>query len=142
MKKKTWAAALGVALAGLALFVAASNGASEAAIELDGTAWYLTDLAGQGVVEGSEVTLEFAEGRITGRAGCNGFGSEYELDGGDLVIGEQMATTMMWCEGLMDQEAAYTQALIAAQSVTLEDGELTVHTANGDLLFAALLAAE
>lgn len=136
-KKKTWTAVLGVALAGLALFVAASNGAGEAAIELDGTAWYLTDLAGQGVVEGSEVTLEFAEGAMTGRAGCNGFGAEYELDGDELIVGQQMATTMMWCEGLMDQEAAYTQALIAAESVTLEDGELTVHTANGELVFAA-----
>lgn len=138
MQKKTWTAVLGVALAGLVLFVAASNGAGDAAIELDGTAWYLTDLAGQAVVEGSEVTLEFAEGVMTGRAGCNGFGADYALDGGDLTVGQQMATSMIYCAGgLTDQEAAYNQALIAAQSVTLEDGALTVHTANGDLLFAA-----
>ena len=138
MQKKTWTAVLGVALAGLALFVAASNGAGEAAIELDGTAWYLTDLAGQGVVEGSEVTLEFAEGAMTARAGCNGFGGDYALDGSELTVGQQMATTMIFCEGgLTDQEAAYNQALIAAESVTLEDGELTVHTANGELVFAA-----
>ncbi len=137
MRKKTWTVALGAALAGLVLVAAACNGSDEAAIELDGTAWNLTDLAGQGIVEGSEVTLEFAEGAMTGRAGCNGFGAEYELDGGELTVGQQMASTMMWCEGLMDQESAYTQALIAAESVTLEDGALTVHTANGDLVFAA-----
>ena len=138
MQKKTWTAVLGVALAGLTLFVAASNGAGEAAIELDGTAWYLTDLAGQGVVEGSEVTLEFAEGVMTARAGCNGFGGDYALDGSELTVGQQMATTMIFCEGgLTDQEAAYNQAMIAAESVTLKDGALTVHTAEGDLIFAA-----
>ena len=89
------------------------------------------------MVEGSEVTLEFAEGAMTGRAGCNGFGAEYELDGDELIVGQQMATTMMWCEGLMDQETAYRQALTAAESVTLKDGALTVHTAEGDLVFAA-----
>ncbi len=136
MRKRTWQAALGVALAGLVL-VAAACGGGETAIELDGTAWILTDLAGQGVVEGAEVTLEFAGGRVTGWAGCNRFGVDYASDGAELKIGDEMATTLMWCEGLMDQETAYRQALSTAESVTFRDGTLTVHTAEGDLVFAA-----
>ena len=137
MQKRTWQAAMGVALAGLVLVAAACGGGGETAIELDGTAWILTDLAGQGVIEGAEVTLEFAGGRVTGWAGCNRFGVDYASDGAELKIGDEMATTLMWCEGLMDQETAYRRALTAAESVTLKDGALTVHTAEGDLVFAA-----
>ena len=54
-----------------------------------------------------------------------------------MQIGEERAAALTWCEGLMDQETAYRQALTAAESVTLKDGALTVHTAEGDLVFAA-----
>jgi heat shock protein HslJ len=135
--RKFWNArkVLDLGLAGAALFVAACGGAAEAQIDLGGSAWRLTDLAGGGVVAGSEVTLEFIDGRITGTAGCNGYGSEYTLDDGELALGEAMASTMMWCEGLMEQETAYLAALATADGVTLADGQLTVHTDEGDLVF-------
>jgi heat shock protein HslJ len=98
--------------------------------------WVVQQINGQPLIAGSTVTVEFASGgRISGSAGCNGYGGLYEMQadpidssaGGDghgnpfeaqagrITIG-QVAITEMYCmdpAGVMDQEQAFLKALSA-----------------------------
>ncbi|MEJ2211055.1 MAG: transporter substrate-binding domain-containing protein, partial [Anaerolineae bacterium] len=74
---------------------------------------------------GVQLTAEFAEGNVGGSSGCNTYTAGYTVDGDALSIGEA-ASTMMFCDGLMDQEFAFLAALRAASSFKLETGGLQV----------------
>jgi heat shock protein HslJ len=51
-----------------------------------------------------------------------------------MTVGE-VGMTEMFCEGIMEQEQAFVNALQTAESITLADDILTIHTANGDMTF-------
>ena len=109
----------------------------ETSQELVGTMWDLISFAGQSPIAGFTLTLSFeADGQLGGSAGCNSFFGSYTLEGTTLTIG-QMGSTMMACmdNGVMEQESAYLGWLAAATGYTLLDGQLTIHTAQGDLQF-------
>ena len=87
------------------------------------TLWHLNAFLIDGdtvvsTVAGSEITAVFGEdGDLSGSAGCNNYSGTYNVDGNQIEI-ELGPLTMMFCEepeGIMDQEAAYLEAL---QSVT------------------------
>lgn len=48
---------------------------------------------------------EFLPDRISATAGCNGLGGAYTVKGNHLIAGPFMST-MMYCDGLMEQERA------------------------------------
>lgn len=103
-----------------------------APIDLTGTQWRLTSYGEPGsetqIIEETEVTLQFEqEGQAGGSGGCNSYGAQYEIFNGTISFTEMMATEMA-CdgEGVMDQEAAYFQALRSAESFELIDGELKI----------------
>ena len=48
---------------------------------LDQTDWVLESINGEAIIKGSEITAAFMDGRIGGSAGCNTYGSEYEVNG-------------------------------------------------------------
>ena len=50
------------------------------------------------------------DGNMAGNSGCNQFSSEFTSGEGTISIGE-IATTMMYCEGVMDVEAGFTAGL-------------------------------
>ncbi|HLF90471.1 MAG TPA: META domain-containing protein [Anaerolineales bacterium] len=110
--------------------------------ELDGTQW---DLAGFGVAEGimlpfdgSKITLDFIDNQASGSAGCNSYGASYTLSGNSIQFNpEGFVITVMDCtpSGIMDQEMRYMDWLQNAETVSLEKGQLVVHTSEGDLLF-------
>jgi len=114
-------------------------------VDLEGTDWVLTSLNGSSLVEGSNITLTFAEGRVNGFAGCNGYrvpsGSEYTAtDDGTLTIPE-MAVQVQLCrtpEGVMEQEASYIEALRNAAAYRVMDDRLEIDNAAGEttLVFA------
>jgi len=82
---------------------AAASPAQEAE-SLDGTRWLLVDLEGSEIVDGTQPTLSFTEGRASGSGGCNGFSGAYEQSGDELTFG-MMATTRMACpEAQMAQD--------------------------------------
>lgn len=82
-----------------------------------------------------EVTLGFAEGRVGGRSGCNQYGGSYVIDGDGLTVGALFSTMMACPEPLMAVEAAFTDALSAAERYELRDGELTIIHPTGRLTF-------
>lgn len=53
----------------------------------------------------SRASVEFRPDRISATAGCNGLGGTWEAKDGHLITGPFMST-MMFCEGVMEQERA------------------------------------
>ena len=84
---------------------------------------------------GTQLTAEFAEGKVNGTAGCNTYNADYTVDGDSLSIG-QTASTRMFCEqpqGAMDQEAAYLGAIQSASSFELGTEQLRILDADGQV---------
>ena len=87
----------------------------------------------------TQLTAEFTAGatpeenQISGSAGCNNYTASYSVDGDSLTIGPA-ATTRMFCEGLMDQEAAYLAALGMADSFKLETDQLHILNDKGQVV--------
>lgn len=75
----------------------------------------------------TELTAEFADGRISGSGGCNRFMGGYLAQDAQLSISE-LASTFMACEEpVMQQEARYLAALQGAQQYEIDDqGLLTI----------------
>ena len=102
--------------------------------ELVGSQWNLVSMAGEPPVEDSTVSLDFQGEELGGVAGCNNYSAPYTLDGTSLSVG-QPVSTMMACEGLMDQETLYLEMLTGAESISVEEDALTIHTSQGDLIY-------
>jgi len=92
--------------------------------DLNETEWVLTSLNGRSPVEESRITLTFAEGMVTGFAGCNRYGGEYTMaDNGTLTIPEIgiSAALCLMPKDVMPQEAAYIEALSDAAAYRVMD---------------------
>ena len=111
-------------------------------LPLTGTDWvletYNANNTVSSVIAGTTVTVTFApDGNVTGNAGCNHYGGQYSLDGGNLAI-SSLFSTLMYCEtpGVMEQESAYLTLLANVTSFRVEGDRLTLTDADGtDLLF-------
>lgn len=80
------------------------------------------------VIEGTEVTLQFGEdGQAGGHGGCNTFGAQYEISN-DQISFTEIVSTQIACpeEGVMDQEAAYFEALRSAETINLINDQLRI----------------
>lgn len=78
------------------------------------------------VVAHSEVTLEFAENRISGTGGCNRLIGGYEVKDQQLEI-TTLASTSMACEPeLMTQESQFMQALEGVQEFRTNGNNLVM----------------
>ncbi|HEX6387301.1 MAG TPA: META domain-containing protein [Anaerolineae bacterium] len=107
---------------------------------LAGTSWVLAGFGApeslQPPVPGTEITAEFEGGQVGGTSDCNSYGGTYRVSGNSFEV-DEVASTAMLCAGepIMQQEKRYQEALTAADSFTLEDELLIIHSANGDLVF-------
>ncbi len=96
--------------------------------DLTGTAWRLEDVAGAGIVDGSEATLEFlAEGKVAGRGSCNRFFGTAKASGESIGFTGLGSTKMACAEALMDQEAKYLAALEGAKRFTRSGPTLLIY---------------
>lgn len=113
-----------------------SGGADEAGADhagatgLAGTRWRLEDLAGAGVVDNVEATLEFgADGRVTGNGSCNGFGGRATVTGAAIEFGPLVSTRKACPEAIMNQETNYMSALEKAERFELKEPFLYIYAA-------------
>lgn len=104
---------------------------------LEDTRWRLVSYGQPGaenqVIEGTEVTLQLEDqGQALGSGGCNTFGAQYKISGGEISI-TSLISTLLACtvEGVMEQEEAYFQALQAAGEFESTDDQLRVWYDNG-----------
>ena len=102
-------------------------------VGLTGSYWRLEDLAGRGVLDRAETTLEFPEdGMVSGTGGCNRFNGSYQRRGDSLSFGPLAATRMACPEAVMNQESGFFAVLesLGTFEVT-ENGFLVLQPANG-----------
>jgi heat shock protein HslJ len=114
---------------------AVTSGADASMLEqLLGSDWNLISWEGVTILPDSVPTLAIEEDGLGGTTGCNHYFGMTDWDGANLTVGE-VEMTEMFCEGVMEQERAYIQALQTAESITLAGDTLTIHTTEGDLTF-------
>jgi heat shock protein HslJ len=134
--------------AGGGVLVLRDAGQVPQAMTLEGTSWKLVSYHdGQSalvsVLNGSETTAVFADGRLAGSAGCNNYTASYEQEGDALTVGPA-ATTRKMCaapEGIMEQEQAYLAALASVAGYRIQDGRLELRDGDGTPV-ATFVAAE
>jgi heat shock protein HslJ len=94
--------------------------------ELDETAWraarFGPDLGSTAPPE-TEFSLEVQGDRLAGRSGCNRYMGSWSIENGRLQIGK-LASTKVFCDGLMELEGAFLAALEGATSAALEGERL------------------
>lgn len=124
---------LALAAALLTPLVAACGGDDDTAVtadELDGRTFVASSFEPDGIVDGSEITIEFVDGRLSANAGCNGQGGDYSIDDGDLVVGALMSTMMACDDALMTQDQRLAELLSSSPAITLDDDTLTLTLAS------------
>lgn len=90
------------------------------------------------VIEGTEVTATFEASGVGGNAGCNTYGGSFQFEGASLTI-SGLVSTLRACEdqAVMDQEAAFLEALRNVTSYEVSDGTLRLSYPEGVLVFQA-----
>lgn len=110
-------------------------------LTLEGVEWVLAGIAsGEAVVSSwidAEVTAVFADGQMTGSAGCNNYFASYKVAGDALTLGPVGATKMMCEEERGARELEFLVALqnVAGFSIMRESLTLTDAAGNGLLFF-------
>jgi len=110
-------------------------------VQLEGTEWVVKTYQNQDgeLVEplsGTFTSAKFEEGQVNGNAGCNTYFGGYELDGDEIKIGP-LASTEMFCgnpPGVMDQEMAFLSAMGNAAEYKIEDEQLLITDAAGEVI--------
>ncbi len=107
---------------------------------LEGATWQLAsygDAASPTMVPADvTVTAKFAEGKVSGNAGCNSYSMNYVVDGDTLTTTPGPVTMMACPEPIMAVEQAYLSAMAKAQTYAIADGQLTIFYDGGQLLFS------
>ena len=94
--------------------------------ELDGTKWELLYIRKSTPLGGSMITIEFEDGEVHGRSGCNSYFGEYTVKGNEISFG-MLAATEMACmepEGIMQQEQEYLTFLSEVVTWSVEGEQL------------------
>ena len=133
MNKITLAIITILTASGLALSACASRGIISA---LAGTSWKLVSYGATGnqtpAAPGVESSLIFgSDGQVSGNLGCNGFGGEYEVKDGQLVLGPLVSTLMACPEPQMTQESTAFQVLTGTVLFEVAGDTLTIYDASG-----------
>lgn len=101
---------------------------------LENNIWVLNNLNGEPVSD-VRVTLQLNAGQASGNGGCNSYSGSYTLDGTTLTFGDDIAMTMMACpDPAGSVEAAYLALLPQVTSYQLDNGTLTLLSAEGEAL--------
>ncbi len=137
---------IGLAVAAIGLSAVACSTTGGTGGTLDGTSWQLKtyDVSGTAtpVPSGTVVDAKFADGKVSGFAGCNMYNAPATISGATLKIGTA-ATTMRACEPAVTAvETAYLADLAKAATFTATADTLTIFDSSGKqlLVFGAASA--
>lgn len=91
------------------------------------------------LTQGFPITMNVTEDGVDGRAACNSYFGNYELDGSNLTL-SQIGATEMACmpENVMAAESMYLTALTRVESYSLESEALQLAGPGLELAFALL----
>jgi heat shock protein HslJ len=109
--------------------------------DLVGTEWQLVSLHGRHLIEGTQITLRFEDQYLVGTMTCNGYGGGPDsggysaTDSGTIAVFSPLAVTVQLCAepaGVMEQEAAYIEALQHAAAYQTALNALQIADASGE----------
>ena len=93
---------------------------------VEGRTFLSTATAGFTLVEGTRVTLAFADGQVTASAGCNIMSGNYTITDGRLVL-DGLSMTEMGCDqALMDQDTTIAELIASQPLLRLSESGLDV----------------
>jgi heat shock protein HslJ len=105
-------------------------------LDLDGASFESTAVDGYDLVEGSRITLGFADGSLSANAGCNTLAGGYTIDG-DVLTAGALASTLMACdEALMAQDTWLSGLLTSSPKLALDGDALIVTGADATITMA------
>ena len=109
-----------VVFATLFLLLIACSGTSNPSIEGD---WKLVSYGDSSnptpALPNVETSMIFgADGQFGGSVGCNSFGAGYQISGSQITF-EPVVSTLMFCEGIADQETIFLN-IISEQTLNFE----------------------
>lgn len=129
--------ALTAVVAGAALLSLGACGSSSSP-DLNGKSYTSTQVTGHELVAGSTVTLDFADGRVAAKAGCNTMNGAATWDTGKLVVTGPMASTMMACsEELTKQDQWLSSFLTSSPALKLDGDTLTLGDSTSGMTLTA-----
>jgi heat shock protein HslJ len=134
-----------IAIATIGFTAAACSASGGTGGTLDGTAWTLKTYTVSGtatpVPAGMVVDAKFADGKVSGFAGCNLYSASATISGSTLKIGTA-ATTMKACDpAITGVESAYLANLAKAATFTATADALTIFDSAGKELLAYTAAS-
>jgi heat shock protein HslJ len=110
-------------------------------VDLEDIDWVMESYGEAGSLKAAlpfpEVTLYFdsAEGVCKGNAGINHYGSNYQLDGSELLLPEGVVTTCLGGNAaVLWQEEEYIGILSAADSFEIVDGKLHIYSNGNEIV--------
>ena len=117
----------------------------EAPPRLEGVSWEVTAYNnGRHAVTspklGTQLTLTFNDGTVSGSSGCNRFHGTFKAQGNVLSVGPLGMTRMMCDTAVMTQEHEFLVALESATRWEIARGMLDVHRADGERVLSAVPA--
>jgi heat shock protein HslJ len=119
-------------LACLAILAAAPACADEPVPGGLGGTWLAEDIAGNGVIDNLQTTLEIKpDGSYGGNGGCNTYRGKLKVQNGNIAFAPAAATRKMCAPAIMDQEQKFFDALGTVTSWKLENGILHLTAKEG-----------
>lgn len=101
---------------------------------LDGRTFLSTATTGFELVEGTQVRIQFVDGRFSMSAGCNIMGATYELDGDVLRLDGGLEMTEMGCEeALAAQDSRLADLMSSEPTLVVEGDTLTLTSASASI---------
>ena len=116
----------------LAVSLTACGNAQSAAVE--GT-WKLASYGPVGNLTPAaadiDTSIKFAENKVEGNVGCNGFGGDYKVEGNQITF-DQIISTLMFCDGPGGaQETVTFNVLTGTATFERQADTLTITSADG-----------
>jgi heat shock protein HslJ len=136
---------IGLAIAAVAFTVTACTSTGGAGGTIDGTSWALKtyDVSGTAtaIPAGTRVDAKFADGKVSGFAGCNVYNAPVTISGATIKVGTA-ATTAMACDADRTAlEQAYLGNLARAATFTATSDTLTMFDSAGKSVLVYSAAA-
>ncbi|MGV3508975.1 MAG: META domain-containing protein [Sphingobacteriaceae bacterium] len=105
-------------------------------VKLDGQVWQLTAVNHKVVGADGRAFLKFDEEEleVTGKAFCNNINAEYERMGDNQLVFQEITSTKMYCDGVMDLENQMVSNLKSVKRFDIRNGMLYLSDSDKVLL--------
>lgn len=98
----------------------------------ENTVWQATSISEKKPIPNTNLTVQFDnQGKVVGFDGCNNFNSTYTLNGENININPQMASTQKACpQEIMDQANNFTKLIISSTKYENNNGIMKLYQGN------------